>query len=161
MPAGISESDFKIQSERILRQIRATKLEGLQADLDREKLITKRKQKSVEVAAEQLRQEEIKLSIEQTRTDILRNNLRKTEVERSISEVEITGAQDRLSFETQAVDLNRDLFRQRLEALDLTLGEATFHNDDRRSEYREKEIRVGLPRSFSFPGMSAANANLN
>ncbi|MEP0914551.1 hypothetical protein NDI45_26980 [Leptolyngbya sp. GB1-A1] len=161
MPAGISESDFKVQSERILRQIRAVKVEGLQADLEREKWVTKRKQKSVEVAQEQYRQEEIKLSIEQVRTDTLRNNLKRTEVERSISEVEITGTQDRLSFETQSVELNRDIFRQRLESMNLTLGEATFHNDDRRSEFREKEIRVGLPRSFSFPGVSAANANLN
>jgi hypothetical protein len=160
MPAGISESEFKTQSERILRQIRAVKVEGLQADLDREKWITKHKQKSVEVAQEQYRQEEIKLSVEQTRTDILRNNLKRTEVERSISEVEISGAQDRLSFEQQSVEVNRDIFRQRLQSLDLTLGEATFHNDDRRAEYREKEIRVGLPRSFTFPGVSA-NANLN
>ncbi len=161
MPTGISESQFKTESERILRQTRAIKIQGLQADLEREKWVTKRKQKSVEVAAEQYRQEEIKLSIEQTRTDILRNNLKRTEVERSISEVEVTGAQDRLSFETQSVDINRDLFRQRLESMDLTLGEATFHNDDRRAEYREKEIRVGLPRSFSFAGVGAANANLN
>lgn len=161
MPAGISESEFKQQSERILRQVRAVKIEGLQADLERERWITKRKQKSVEVAKEQYVQEEIKLSIEQTRTDILRNNLKRTEVERSISEVEISAAQDRLSFEQQSGELNRDIFRQRLESMNLTLGEVTFQNDDRRAEYREKEIRVGLPRSFSFPGVGAANANLN
>lgn len=161
MPAGISESEFQSQSERILRQIRAVKVEGLQADLAREKWVTKRKQKSVEVAAEQYRQEEIKLILEQTRTDILRDNLKRTQVELSISEVEVTGAQDRLSFEQQSVDINRDLFRQRLEGMDLSLGEITFQNDDRRAQYREKEIRVGLPRSFSFAGAMPANANLN
>ncbi len=161
MPAGISESEFKKQSERILRQIRSVKIQGLQADLEREQWTTKRKLKSVEVAKEQYRQEEIKLSIEQTRTDILRNNLKRTQVELSISEVEITAAQDRLSFETQSTDINRDLFRQRLESMDLTLGEATFQNDDRRAEYREKEIRVGLPRSFSFAGAGVGNPSLN
>lgn len=152
MPTGISESEYKQQSEAILRDIRAIKIEGLKADRDKERWVTKRKQKAVEVAQEQYRQEEIRLSIEQTRTDILRNNLKKTEVERSISEVEVTGAQDRLSFERQAVDVNRDIFRQRLESLDLTLGESTFNNDDRRAEFKVKEIRVGLPRSFSFSG---------
>ncbi|MEP0913280.1 hypothetical protein NDI45_20420 [Leptolyngbya sp. GB1-A1] len=152
MPTGISESEYKQQSETILRDIRAIKIEGLKADRDKERWTTKRKQKAVEVAQEQYRQEEIRLSIEQTRTDILRNNLKKTEVERSISEIEVTGAQDRLSFERQAVDVNRDIFRRRLESLDLTLGESTFNNDDRRAEFKAKEIRVGLPRSFSFSG---------
>lgn len=152
MPTGISESQYKQQSEAILRDIRAIKIEGLKADRDKERWTTKRKQKTVEVEQEKYRQEEIKLSIEQTRSDILRNNLKKTEVERSISEVEVSGARDKLSFEQQSLEVNRDLFRQRLQSLDLTLGEATFNNDDRRAELKTKEIRVGLPRSFNFSG---------
>lgn len=151
MPAkGLSESEYKVQSEKILREIRAIKLDGLKADREKEKWVTKRKEKSVEVAQEQYRQEEIRLSIEQTKTATLQENLKEAKLNLEIAQVGVAATGDKLSFERQAKDLNRDLFRQRLEAMDLSLSEATFNNDDRRQEFKVKEISTGLPRSFSF-----------
>ncbi|HEY9657424.1 MAG TPA: hypothetical protein V6C65_03100 [Allocoleopsis sp.] len=150
MPTGLSESEYKVQAERILREIRGIKLEGLKADRDKEQWITKRKQKAVEVEQERYRQEEIRLSIEQTKSSTLRENLTEAKLNLEIAQVGVSATRDKLSFEKQAADLNRDLFRQRLQSLDLTLGEATFNNDDRRQEFKVKEINTGLPRSFSF-----------
>jgi hypothetical protein len=151
MPAkGLSESEYKVQSEKILREIRAIKLDGLKADREKEKWVTKRKEKAVEVAQEQYRQEEIRLSIEQTKTSTLQENLKESRLNLEIAQVGVAATGDKLSFEKQAKDLNRDLFRQKLEAMDLSLGEATFNNDDRRQEFKVKEISTGLPRSFSF-----------
>lgn len=151
MPAkGLSESEYKVQSEKILREIRAIKLDGLKADREKEKWVTKRKEKAVEVAQEQYRQEEIRLSIEQTKTATLQENLKEAKLNLEIAQVGVAATGDKLSFERQAKDLNRDLFRQRLEAMDLSLSEATFNNDDRRQEFKVKEISTGLPRSFSF-----------
>lgn len=153
MPAGLSESEFKRESERIMRQIRATKIEGLKADLEREKLVTQRKQKAVEVAQAQLRQEEIRLEIENTKVQILQENLNEERVKLEIAQTKTGQARDKLDFERRSRDLQRGLYREQLSSMDLSLGESEFDNTDRRQLNTLKEINTGpsrVPASLSL-----------
>lgn len=146
MPAGISESEFKRQSEQIMREIRATKIEGLKADLEREKLITQRKQKAVEVARVQLRQEETRLEIENTKLQILQENLSEERVKLEIAQTKTGQARDKLDFERRSRDLQRGIYREQLGSMDLTLGESEFENTDRRQLNNLREINTAPSR---------------
>ncbi len=157
---GLSESEYKQKSERIMRQIRAVKIEGLEYDLEREKLVTQRKKVSVDVAREQLQQEQVKLQIEQVETATLRVKLQEAKVKQEIAQVELEGTRDKLSFKKQENEINKGIYRERLAAMDLSLDEGQFFNDDRRAENRVKEIPVSPKRSYNFANASS-RADLN
>jgi hypothetical protein len=148
--AGLSESEFKQQQEQLLRQIRATKIEGLKHDLEREKQMTERKRIAVEVAKVQVEQEKVKQQIEETKLRTLRVNLQEEQTREQIAQTKLEGTRDQLSFEKQKVEITKGLYRERLGALDLSLDEETFANDDRRAENKVKEVSMSPKRNYSF-----------
>lgn len=146
---GLTESQYKRESERLQQDIRDIKIEGLRADRERERLTTQTKWAKVDIAREHLSASRIDLTIAQEQTYQRRLTLDQTRVETQILDVSLNSTRDKLGFVTQERELNRQMIRQRLQSLDLSLSETQFNNDDRRSEMRLKG--QALPGLFNTP----------
>lgn len=146
---GLTESQYKRESERLQQDIRAIKIEGLRADREKERLTTQTRWVKVDIAREHLFAARIDLTIAQEQTYQRRLTLDQTRVETQILDVSLNSTRDKLGFVTQERELNRQMIRQRLQSLDLSLSETQFNNDDRRSEMRLKG--QALPGLFNIP----------
>ncbi|MBD2465597.1 hypothetical protein H6G89_31890 [Oscillatoria sp. FACHB-1407] len=146
---GMTESQFKRESERLQQDIREIKIDGLRADREKERLTAQTKWVKVDVAREHLAIARTDLTIAQEQGYQKRLTLDQTRLETQVIDVSIGSTRDKLQFATQERELNRQMIRQRLQLLDLSLSEAQFNNDDRRSEMRLKG--QALPGLFSSP----------
>lgn len=146
---GLTESEFKIQSERLQSQIREQKIDGYRADLEKEKLVTQAKWVKRDIARENLTTAKVDLQIAQEKTTHSRLKLIGAQLDTRLIEVENGTKTDDLTYQTQAREIGKQMIRARLTALDLNLSEVQGLNADRRTEMKLKGLPT--PGNFALP----------